>query len=139
MKCLPKSKMAQANGNVLHDWHAEVIAIRAFNRFLIDECTNILAAGLQSSQYLQIRDDVVRSATEYQPFEIIDDVGIHMYCSEVPCGDASMELIMQAQRDATPWAPLPADVDFDSKENGDLHGRGYFSTLGVVRRKPGKL
>jgi len=43
-----------------------------------------------------------------------------------------MELIMAAQDDATPWAK-PVDSDC----NG-LAGRGYFSELGVVRRKPAR-
>jgi len=66
------------------------------------------------------------------PFAIQDDVKIYMYCSEAPCGDASMELIMAAQDDATPWEK-PADTDSDG-----LTGRGYFSELGVVRRKPAR-
>ena len=58
-----------------------------------------------------------------------------MYCSEAPCGDASMELIMAAQEDPTPWA-VPQAVDGNSDA---LTGRGYFSELGVVRRKPCKI
>ncbi|KAL3954924.1 hypothetical protein ACCO45_010487 [Purpureocillium lilacinum] len=38
MKCLPTSKLPEANGNGIHDWHAEILAIRTFNRFLLDEC-----------------------------------------------------------------------------------------------------
>ena len=44
-----------------------------------------------------------------------------------------MELVMEAQDDATPWPVLPPS------ENGKqqtLLGRGSFSQLGVVRRKP---
>lgn len=56
-------------------------------------------------------------------------------------GDASMELVMAAQDDPTPWLL----DEFSSKDLGDtghdapvgiLHGRGFFSELGIVRRKP---
>ena len=48
MKCLPHSKIPHANGNVLHDSHAEVLAIRAFNRFLVDECEELARKGIGS-------------------------------------------------------------------------------------------
>ena len=52
-----------------------------------------------------------------------------------------MELTMAAQDDATPW-----DIPSRSHTPGDstlaeaevLHGRGYFSALGSVRRKPSR-
>lgn len=83
------------------------------------------------------------SSTLFQPFAIKDDVRIHMYCSEAPCGDASMELTMDAQDDATPWdVPLsPASVACpESRVSAapELRGRGYFSELGIVRRKPSR-
>ena len=31
MQCLPEHLIAEANGCTLHDWHAEVLAIRSFN------------------------------------------------------------------------------------------------------------
>lgn len=137
MKCLPQSKIPLANGIVLHDWHAEVLAIRAFNRFLIDECADLAAKGLQSSQWLARREQSQMTMVECQPYEIREDVTIHMYCSEAPCGDASMELVMRAQEDDTPWPVPPAAVDGRNNDGaGELRGRGYFSELGVVRRKP---
>jgi tRNA-specific adenosine deaminase 1 len=51
-----------------------------------------------------------------------------------------MELIMAAQEDATPWSlPLTASDGPSTGETTEslLHGRGYFSELGIVRRKPG--
>jgi tRNA-specific adenosine deaminase 1 len=136
MKCLPRSKIQQANGTVLHDWHAEILAVRAFNRFLIYECAAVANLNF-SSRYVRRRK--ADSVTESSPqlFVIGDDVSIYMYCSEAPCGDASMELIMRGQDDPTPWEVPPSNQD--PNETGDsLRGRGYFSELGIVRRKPGK-
>ncbi|KAI1092902.1 adenosine deaminase/editase [Rostrohypoxylon terebratum] len=146
MKCLPSSKVTQAQGNVLHDWHAEILAIRAFNRFVLDEC-KILAQG-GSSKFLRRRtsDEMNNSYSgeieaekswHGQPFAWREDIILHMYCSEAPCGDASMELIMDSQEDATPWE-MPPEVTAAASSSGTLPGRAYFSQLGIVRRKPAR-
>lgn len=137
MKCLPTSKLSSANGNVLHDWHAEVLAMRALNHFVLQEC-KALAEG-KDSAYIRRKTD---GEPGTQPFTWREEVALHMYCSEAPCGDASMELTMSAQDDASPWeAPLPPHlmdkVDSDSPELA-LLGRACFSQLGVVRRKPSR-
>jgi tRNA-specific adenosine deaminase 1 len=60
-----------------------------------------------------------------------------------------MELTMAAQDDATPWDFLPpasgtsnlfpsSGLPLQSLEKPVLHGRGYFSELGIVRRKPSR-
>jgi tRNA-specific adenosine deaminase 1 len=140
MKCLPRSKIPHANGTVLHDWHAEILAIRAFNRFLIQECASIVNSG-SPSLYLRRRGPEEMAEHSSQYFTFMSDVSIYMYCSEAPCGDASMELIMQAQDDPTPWnLPVPTAGGDGMPDSlvADLKGRGYFSELGIVRRKPCK-
>lgn len=146
MKCLPREKIPLVRGRVLHDWHAEVLAIRAFNRFLIDECAELAKKGLQSeTAWLKWRHlsshqhahDISDAAK--QPFDFQDNVTIHMYCSAAPCGDASMELSMRDQPDSTPWPSSPPPAASPSLPNGpDLLGRSHFSLLGIVRRKPSR-
>ncbi|KAI1766764.1 adenosine deaminase/editase [Hypoxylon sp. FL1150] len=149
MKCLPESKIPQAQGNVLHDWHAEVLAIRAFNRFVLDECKALLQQ--RPSEFLRWRTsgEIAQGAEggwNAQPFTWRNEFRLHMYCSEAPCGDASMELIMASQEDATPWdvPPLPISTanttssPFSSSSKPTLPGRAFFSHLGVVRRKPAR-
>jgi len=140
MRCLSSAKQdALAQGNVLHDWHAEVIAIRAFNHFLLQEASNLASSSEFESTVLRRRESneisQVAGTSSHHPFTIFDDLKIMMYCSEAPCGDASMELVMEAQDDATPWPITLQDGDSSTS----LLGRGSFSQLGVVRRKPGKL
>ncbi|KAK4900978.1 hypothetical protein LTR27_002161 [Elasticomyces elasticus] len=163
MKCLPHAKLPLAHGNVLHDWHAEILAIRAFNRWLLDECDELVRKGKESeSRWVAWRQefdgeksrsaqatavehplepdaakhqcsDTDRDAGEDwqgQPFSLQDDVRIHLYVSDAPCGDASMELTMAAQSDSTPWTSQPSE--------DDMLGRGNFDRLGVVRRKPAR-
>lgn len=80
MKCLPASKLPLCNGVGIHDWHAEVLAIRAFNRFLLDECGRILQDDQRSENLQRADNDNLRT-----PFQVRDDVKLHMYCSEAPC------------------------------------------------------
>ena len=137
MKCLPARKIPNAGGFVLHDWHAEVLALRAFNRFLIRECHDMAKSPEATSGIIRRRSENDTSAGRgLQPFTLHEHIKIYMYCSEAPCGDASMELTMNAQDDATPW-PIPSeDASGIDESTETLKGRGYFSQLGIVRRKP---
>lgn len=174
MKCLPVAKLSQSKGVGIHDWHAEVLALRSFNRFVLQECRDVLLQG-DESPFLQFRqkdgnamknDDNADSAWNGQPFEWREDVSLHMYCSEAPCkmsrcpnekerrkrglddmyqfanvkegGDASMELTMAVQDDASPWETSATSAEDAPGSTALLSGRGYFSRLGTVRRKPGR-
>lgn len=143
MKCLPSNKLPLAHGNIIHDWHAEVVAIRSFNRYLLDECILISTPPYTPSDFLRRLSPDEHTKDLHQPFTIREDVSIHMYCSEAPCGDASMELTMAAQEDATPWTSAPptlssTSVTVDETEPSTLRGRSNFSLLGIVRAKPSR-
>nr|POF15011.1 trna-specific adenosine deaminase 1 [Quercus suber] len=150
MKCLPQSKLAQAQGNVLHDWHAEILALRAFNRWLVDECL-LHCKGAENSSWVQWNEPKSNPMGEKnederasdprhwrRPFALRPDVDIYMYVSEAPCGDASMELTMADQEDDTPWSDSSALPPTSSSTYESLLGRGHFSRLGIVRRKPAR-
>ncbi|OGE58106.1 hypothetical protein PENARI_c001G10454 [Penicillium arizonense] len=165
-KCLSASQIPRCKGLVLHDCHAEILAIRAFNYWLLTECHGLLSRERQlskghghvstenketpNSPFIRKRTfeehgDASRSPTEWPPFEFHSDIKIYMYCTCAPCGDASMELCMASQEDATPWEvlrqPKPAlgsqELEVSDAENL-LDGRAHFSLLGVVRRKPAR-
>lgn len=130
---------------VLHDCHAEVLAVRALNYWLINECSTVIQQEQQNtaSELNQInkRTPFVRrrlsteSPSMTPPFEIHPDVKIYMYSTCAPCGDCSMELCMADQEDPTPWV-IPPAVDESNDQSVLLDGRAHFSILGVVRRKP---
>jgi tRNA-specific adenosine deaminase 1 len=85
MKCLPQNKISHAGGVVLHDWHAEIVAIRSFNQFLLRECQALALSQKQNSQYLRRRKGSEITDAHFQPFAINEDISLHMYCSEAPC------------------------------------------------------
>lgn len=125
--------------------------MRAFNHFLLQECKGILTSAVNSS-YLRLRTitdaNLIAPGRTPPPFVWRDDVTLHMYCSEAPCGDVSMELTIAAQDDASPWeAPLSRQMmkkmGLSNPSPGStpdllLLGRACFSHLGVVRRKPAR-
>lgn len=80
--------MPLATGVTLHDWHAEVLAIRAFNYFVLRECKEVALTG-RISQYIRLRSLDERMAVgavwHGQPFAWRDDMSLHMYSSEAPC------------------------------------------------------
>lgn len=157
-KCLPATKVGTCEGLVLHDCHAEVLAMRAFNRWLIAECDAFIGreeihrrpCDEKLSPYVWRRPILTRDSPVLPPFEIRPDVGIYMYCTCAPCGDASMELVMAEQDDPTPWAPPAATATTTTTtaasasasnrpgEQALLDGRAHFSNLGIVRRKPAR-
>ena len=150
-KCLPASQISQCRGLVLHDCHAEILTIRAFNYWLLNECRDILSlpTGDKTSPYIRHRSKSKNSNDTWPPLELHQDVKIYMYCTCAPCGDASMELCMAAQEDPTPWElpPPPPPPSSNNNDNGTnldaeadtlLVGRAHFSLLGAVRRKPAR-
>ncbi|KAJ5713727.1 uncharacterized protein N7483_010908 [Penicillium malachiteum] len=154
-KCLSASQMQRCRGLVLHDCHAEILAIRAFNYWLLTECQGLMAedrstSNPSSSSFIQRRaknecNTSSESSIDWPPFEFQRDVKLYMYCTCAPCGDGSMELCMASQEDATPWEVVRKTKQDPETQEGPtlvdddlLDGRAHFSLLGVVRRKPSR-
>ncbi|KIW79051.1 hypothetical protein Z517_08891 [Fonsecaea pedrosoi CBS 271.37] len=132
-KCLSASALPRCKGLVVHDSHAEILALRGFNRWILSEVEAILRDPAYRSPYLNIshRDDTGKASG--CPFRLKDHVTIHFFSTEAPCGDASMEILMDSlpSGNTKPW---PVDSSIATL----LQGRGYFSLLGHVRRKPAR-
>lgn len=93
MKCLRASRVPRCKGIMLHDCHAEVLAIRTFNRYLLDECNSLLAG--KGSDILERRNSTKTPGSGgdlNRPFRVKDNVKLHMYCSEAPCKLSSAAL-----------------------------------------------
>ena len=85
MKCLPQNKISQAHGVTIHDWHAEILAIRSFNRSLLQECDFLFKSNTVSNKIIRRRSRDEQTETHFQPFALNDGISLHMYCSEAPC------------------------------------------------------
>lgn len=139
-KCLAASALPKCQGLVLHDTHAEVLALRGFNYWLLRELQAGLVDPTYQSPFLEAAGGTNSPHTHNHglsspqpPFRLKSDVSIHFFTTTAPCGDASMEILMDSlpPGEAQPW---PSDeATFTA-----LQGRGHFSLLGYVRRKPAR-
>jgi tRNA-specific adenosine deaminase 1 len=79
-KCIG-ANLLSANGNIINDSHAEIIARRAFLRFLIHQ-VSVTRGGTVESIFNFIENT--------KHFTLKDDVKFHMFTTSSPCGDASI-------------------------------------------------
>ena len=141
-KCLPASALPKCSGQIVHDSHAEVLALRGFNYWLLIEIRAVVQDPAHQSAFIEYSETQFRDQTSDKhaacstaPFKLRTDVSIHFFTTEAPCGDASMEILMNSMPPGStePWTGSdPADL------NMNLQGRGHFSLLGCVRRKPAR-
>ncbi|XP_034242468.1 tRNA-specific adenosine deaminase 1 [Thrips palmi] len=125
-KCIGQSKMSQ-NGDILNDSHAEVIARRAFLRYLY---SNILEAlkGNTSSIFQLLK--------ECGHFKLRPGISFHFYSSHTPCGDASIfpkeeelfdlgSCVLKSDNDSLPFAPN----DGSAVNKNDIEGENIATGL----------
>lgn len=110
VKALPESYRAYSEGWFVHDMHAEILCIRQFNWFLIDEA-------------LKEKSEFVKEG------RFAENYSLALYVSELPCGDFSMHLVAGGEK---PWEEPPG------KKARIARGRAHFDQLGIVRTKPGR-
>lgn len=142
-KSLPVSALPKCKGLVLHDCHAEILALRGLNHWLLTEIGRLLSDEEYRSQWLELSSSTESESTSPPPFRFRQGVEISLFSTEAPCGDASMELLMAASeaagKDVSPWPTAAAHGDASIIERNALPlGRGCFSDLGALRRKPAR-
>jgi len=130
--------VAQAQGLALHDSHAEILAVRGFNRlffrfqadsyrFLLDEVIKLQKDESYQSPWLS------QIATEGDRIErfTFSASSIFLFISGPPCGDASLDLLAEDPDNAIPWA-RPTE-----SEPVNFRGHEFIWERGNVRSKPG--
>lgn len=121
VKCVPDIKLQKVNGMVLHDSHAEILTLRSFNYLMLD-----LIEKAQNGE----SNTIIELDLETNLYKLKVGVKLHMYISELPCGDASLESFIE--NDAVPW-----DMQ-DMQDNNTIRGRSNYTQVGKVRTKPGR-
>lgn len=146
-KCLCHSALPKCQGRVLHDSHAETLALRGLNHFLLSELSQmLLREEVYESAFIEGPDSVAASdrlspdEPDSPPFAIRQNISIHMFSSEPPCGDASMNILMNelGPEASQPWTYELSQRPGKSVLLNCLHGRAFFSSLGILRRKPSR-
>ncbi|ODQ65362.1 hypothetical protein NADFUDRAFT_79252 [Nadsonia fulvescens var. elongata DSM 6958] len=137
VKATPDDKLKQAQGLVLHDMHAEILVIRALNRLLLEEVDRVKNEVEYCSDLIQIRSSVNNQSPLGYMYEIRPGIKFHMYVSEIPCGDSSMEMTQLSGNNEEEWTD---PIETLCSEGGEvLRGRAHFSSVGLVRTKPGRV
>lgn len=116
VKVLPDKVRTYSQGKIVHDMHAEVLALRLFNYFLLQEASN------SESKWVRKHDNRLKFR---------GDVKLALFVSEPPCGDASMNYLSSSLASNEAWTSAAKDTTFQ-------RGRNNFDQLGVVRTKPGR-
>ncbi|KAL9258002.1 tRNA-specific adenosine deaminase TAD1-like protein [Drosera capensis] len=153
-KCLPRSRRSR-DGDVVNDCHAEIVARRALIRFLYSQIEIYNKRRTDGSE--QILEDVEaksplcldRCGLEKGKLALKDGWQLHMYVSQLPCGDASLSLpeSLRSSRFAEVGpisslihvVSLVKSSDMSLKANREILqscSRGI--SMGSVQRKPGR-
>ncbi|KAJ1973636.1 hypothetical protein H4R35_004012 [Dimargaris xerosporica] len=92
VKCLRPSQLP-TQGEAVHDSHAEVVARRCFVRYLFGQLQQFMQTPTErQSDSLWVVD---RSDPNRWQLKLRAEVKFHFYVSQAPCGDASMEPLLE--------------------------------------------
>ncbi|RDY13129.1 tRNA-specific adenosine deaminase 1, partial [Mucuna pruriens] len=144
-KCIGRSLLRPC-GDVVHDSHAEAIARRALMRFFYTQIEHLTEtsskhAPSNGGKRLKVDDGNLNLPFELDPgylnkgkYMLRKDWKLHMYISQLPCGDASLSSPvspLETVRLGESKSTLPLEKLNDSMDNG-------LKQKGMVQRKPGR-
>lgn len=153
-KCLGGTELTNLNfceaGDKLSDSHAEILARRAFLRYLYDQIDLLLST----------KESSVFTTNEDNRIEIKPGVSFHFYCSQSPCGDCSIIPMNEHETCVASRSTKKRKLEAESEvgENGkilDIHRTGAkclateskkdlrlagtnYHVTGPLRTKPGR-
>ena len=134
VKALPNRFREFSEGAMVHDLHAEILAIRLFNWFLLDECSKLVDKDVAyASKIIERRDCSL--------FKFKDGIKLALLVTEPPCGDASISYLTDTLDDKEPWKEDISNSRKKQKLDSDKsvnRGRTNFDKKGIVRTKPGR-
>ncbi|CAL9730603.1 tRNA-specific adenosine deaminase 1 [Monosporozyma unispora] len=129
VKATPDIELCRSKGKMVHDCHAEVLAIRAFNAILLDEMIQL--KNDKTSRYLLKIGDKYKWNAKWS---------LVLFISRLPCGDASMDSI-DSTTDEDKLINMTDNDPYQyvsPKHKKTLRGRFNFNKKGYVRTKPGR-
>lgn len=139
VKAVPDLELFRSKGKMVHDSHAEILAIRGFNVFLLNEMIQLKNG--KSSRYLL---EIVKNSNkgDIWKYKWNSQWSLALFISRLPCGDASMDTmeltcITEDERLINISDDDPYQYVMPSKQQ-TLRGRFNFKKKGYVRTKPGR-
>lgn len=137
VKALSDVALSRSHGKMLHDCHAEVLALRGFNTLLLEHMNFLKRTNRNET-------DLILRCPSTALYSLKPEWEIALYISTLPCGDASMNTL-QAEgltRENERQEIFVGDSDsiqyVDEKVKTVIRGRFNYDRHGVVRTKPGR-
>lgn len=136
VKALPDVLIQRSQGRLVHDCHAEILAIRGFNTVLLEHINYLSREQCKETDLIEKTPDgnyVMKSKWH-----------LALYTSTIPCGDASMKDLLNSDATASTLTQenlfeKNSEVQWiDQRIKTILRGRFNYDRLGVVRTKPGR-
>lgn len=136
-KCIG-SNLLSATGNILNDSHAEIIARRAFIRFLLHQISVTRTSTVES---------IFHFSEDTRQFILKEGVKFHMFTTSSPCGDASIFATSDTIEDEPDSKRIKLGNDSGCLPDGFTGAKLMFDedvedpmdqTEGKIRIKPGK-
>lgn len=139
VKALPNRFREFSEGTMVHDLHAEILAIRLFNWFLLDECSKLVDKDVAHVSKIIERN-------KCSQFKLKDGIKLALLVTEPPCGDASISYLTDTLDDNEPWKEDTWKEDITNSRKRQkldsavevVRGRMNFDKKGIVRTKPGR-
>ncbi|CAN1249574.1 tRNA-specific adenosine deaminase TAD1 [Linum perenne] len=146
-KCIGRSRLSN-RGDVVNDSHAEIIARRALMRLFYAQIQWL--SGSLSKHELE-NDKLQSDGLENQMFDVDEDSRnqvkfklragweLHMYISQLPCGDASISSPLSSTRNVFPRKEngSTGEPSIKKPRTDGIQVDGPHS-YGMVQRKPGR-
>ncbi|QHS73109.1 tRNA-specific adenosine deaminase [Saccharomyces paradoxus] len=132
VKALPDSELQRSGGRILHDCHAEILALRGANTVLLNRIKNYNPSN--GDDFIQNNDELPAR------FKLKKNWELALYISRLPCGDASMNFLNDNCKndDFVKIEDNDAFQYVDPRVKTILRGRLNFNRKNVVRTKPGR-
>ncbi|KAI8386437.1 tRNA-specific adenosine deaminase 1 [Nakaseomyces glabratus] len=131
VKSTPNDELARSKGKILHDCHAEILALRGFNRLLLEHIKRSME-GIESNLIHNTPNG----------FEWNNELELTLFISKLPCGELSMSLLEEMKCEDE------NSMTFEEDDNQQyitpeiktiLRGRCNFNKRNYVRTKPGRI
>ncbi|SCU86374.1 LAMI_0D01794g1_1 [Lachancea mirantina] len=128
VKATPDEDLKRSQGRILHDCHAEILALRAFNAVVLRQI-KFLANGCDTPEDIDLVEKIDES------FRVRLRWKFALYISKLPCGDVSMSF---DAGDEMKFEESDLLQYIKPTNRFILRGRFNHSKRGFVRTKPGR-
>lgn len=131
VKALPDAFLHRSDGKMVHDCHAEILALRAFNAVILDHISYM-------KSHPNSENGLLDRTSKSEVYHFKDNWELAIYISALPCGDASMDLL--CQDDALNEMQKDDSIQYlNPQVTTIVRGRFNYFKRQVVRTKPGRF